>query len=257
MLSAALLVVGLLAVALLWLYVTGARKDGVRASSEVGDENGEGADAAAEAGTGSVLLRDNVWSACAFDGLKEDWPRYAASPVRGFAGVPSGRHRVITTCPDGVATLDFVLYPGDVLARRLDMDAASWRKDEDALGAPTSLVGHRTVLGIARAMRGDAIVVPDDAVRRARASLDALFVRVGAEEPFVDLLRDATAIGDALVGVPLTRAQLGRLTGPIVKAAGEHAAAGEAERGARVVTLGLAVLPGDPNLLVHERPSAA
>ena len=268
MLIAALIAVGLVAAFGLWLYLTGARRDGAPPTSPSRDSDLDAPEDVADA-TAIVLLPGNVWDACAFDGHQEEWARFTSRPVRGFGGVPSGRHRVITTCASGVATLDFVLYPGDVFARRLDPAAARWgpcADDADAAPGPAeSLVAHRTVLGIARAMRGDAVVDPDAAVRRTCAALEELFARVGAaeregqEEKAEEageregtedaLLREATALGETLVGVPLTRRQLGVLTGTVVHAADHHEAASSSDRARTVARLGLAMLPGDRALL--------
>jgi hypothetical protein len=248
MLFGALIVLALVVVGAVWLYATGARREASPSPSEVVDHDEQ--DDVAEA-TAVVLLPGNVWNACDFDGHDEDWGRFTSAPVRGFAGVPSGRHRVMTTCLSGVARLDFVLYPGDVFARRLDPDAARWGPCEDAdasPGLPESLIVHRTVLGVARAMRGDAVVVPDVAVRRTCASLAGLFARAvaageKAKEDEEALLREASALGDGLVGVPLTRGQLGVLTRAVV------AAAADGGTGTLIARLGLAALPGDPRLV--------
>lgn len=261
-----LIVVAVVAVAgagALWLYLTGARPGAAPAAPVASAEPDERADVA-EA-TAIVLLEGNVWSACAFDGHEEDWARFTAAPVRGFAGVPSGRHRVTTTCPSGRgnARLDFVLYPGDVFARRLDVEAARWDycEDDDDAKAPApaaaeSLIVHRTVLGIARAMRGDAVVVPETAVRRTCAALADVLARSAAAgdaeadtQADEDRLAEAAALGEALVGVPLTRGQLGALTDRVLAAADVQEAARAWGRARRVARLGLAVLPGDPRLV--------
>ena len=81
---------------------------------------------AAREASAFVVLEGNLWDACAVDDLREPWGRYTTEPVRGFCGVPAGRHRIRTTTPSGDATLDFVVYPGEVLSFRLDPERARW-----------------------------------------------------------------------------------------------------------------------------------
>jgi hypothetical protein len=73
-----------------------------------------------------VILEANAWDACTVDDVREPWSRYTTETVRGFCGVAPGRHRVRTTTPAGEATLDFVVYPGEVLAWKLDAERARW-----------------------------------------------------------------------------------------------------------------------------------
>ncbi|MBX3230708.1 MAG: hypothetical protein KIT84_00715 [Labilithrix sp.] len=224
--------------------------------------------------SGFVVLEGNAWDACAVDDLREPWARYTTEPIRGFCGVPVGRHRIRTTTANGEATLDFVVYPGEVLAWRLDAERARWEPhDLDAdtrgllEGAPVSttdvgaatrqklpgwLVHLRTTMGIGSS-RAAAALNPrgDDGIDRLRKRLAKLVALAeGGGETDVDLVAEARAIGEAIVGRPLARRDMRALVTSAREAATKLAGNGHTDRAMRVLGLGLAVLPGDPELMV-------
>lgn len=219
-----------------------------------------------------VILEANVWDACTVDDLREPWARFTTEPVRGFCGVPVGRHRIRTTTASGDATLDFVAYPGEVLAWRLDADRARWEPhdldaDTRALleGSPASsvdvgaraktpgwLVHLRTTIGVGHARSGATFTRPaEDGVDRLRKRLAKLVSLTESDsDGDRDLLAEARAIGEAIVGRPLTRKDLRTLVAAPRDVATRLTANGDTDRATRVLALGLAVLPGDPELMV-------
>ena len=247
----------------LWLYVTGSRSEPRKASAAASSEGDDAdfSDYAESAGT-VVLLRDNFWDEHTFDGRKEDWRRFTAQGVRGFAGVPGGRHQAVTTCAKGAARMDFVIYPGEIMVRRLDHATARWGEEDPesreryealarggARGAmATALVGYKTALGVARAMSGEKLAAPDEVVRGVMRRLTGVIERALAGEAPDTLLREADEIGRDLVGVPLTRGQLRALTAAIGEIVSVQGMARAWKRGALVASIGLALLPGDPHL---------
>jgi hypothetical protein len=222
--------------------------------------------------SGFVVLEGNMWDACAVDDLREPWSRYTTEPVRGFCGVPVGRHRVRTTTASGEATLDFVVYPGEVLAWRLDPERARWEPhdldpDTRALleGAPLSsvdasaraklpgwLVHLRTTMGIGSSRSGASFTrAPSDGIDRLRKRLSKLVAMAETDaDSDVDPLAEARAIGEAIVGRPLARKEMRNLIGGARDVATRLASNGHMDRAMRVLALGLAVLPGDPELMV-------
>jgi hypothetical protein len=235
---------------------------------------------AAREASGFVVLEANVWEACAVDDLREPWGRYTTEPVRGFCGVPVGRHRVRTTTPTGDATLDFVVYPGEVLSWRLDAERARWEPhdlDPDTRsvleGAPVStmdlgaaagssgfrpklpgwLVHLRTTMGIGSARSGASLTRPsDDGIDRLRKRLAKLVAAAESDsgDSDVDFLSEAKAIGETIVGRPLTRRDMRLLVASARDVATRLASHGDTDRAMRILGLGLAVLPGDPELMV-------
>jgi hypothetical protein len=222
-----------------------------------------------------VVLEGNMWEACAVDDLREPWSKYTTEPVRGFCGVPVGRHRIRTTTPSGEATLDFVVYPGEVLAWRLDGERARWEPhdldvDTRSLleGAPLSttevgagatrpklpgwLVHLRTTMGIGSARGATQLTrATEDGIDRLRKRLAKLVsVAESGADTDVDLLSEARAIGEAIVGRPLARREMRALVTSARETATKLALSGHTERAMRVLGLGLAVLPGDPELMV-------
>lgn len=225
-----------------------------------------------------VILEGNAWDACSVDDLHEPWSRLATEPIRGFCGVTAGRHRVRTTTPTGEATLDFVVYPGEVLAWRLDVEHARWephdldtdtRSSLEAVPASTTdmaaaaraarpklpgwLVHLRTTVGLASTRApASSPRVADDAIERVRKRLVKLVARGEHEDACVhdDLLVEARGLGETLIGRLLTRRQLRAFVAPVREAASRLASHGDSERAMQIVALGLAVLPGDPELMV-------
>jgi hypothetical protein len=225
-----------------------------------------------------VILEGNVWESCNVDDVREPWARLATEPVRGFCGVASGRHRIRTTTPAGDATLDFVVYPGEVLAWRLDADRARWEPHDldpetraSLEGAPASsldvaastrpklpgwLVHLRTTVSLvsSRAPGSWASTARsgDEAIERVKKRLVKLVMR--AENDMADvqteLLVEARGLGEALVGRILTRRELRALVAPAREAASRLSSHGDNERAMHIVGIGLALLPGDPELMV-------
>ena len=222
-----------------------------------------------------VILEGNIWEACTVDDVREPWARLATEPVRGFCGVAAGRHRVKTTTSGGDATLDFVVYPGEVLAWRLDVERARWgpldldAETRSALeSAPASamdlsasvrpklpgwLVHLRTTVGLASS-RSVSAAASDSAegVERVRKRLVKLVARAESDEsdPQGELLGEARGLGEALVGRILKRHELRALVAPAREAAIRLSARNDNERAMHVIGIGLAVLPGDPQMMV-------
>lgn len=233
-----------------------------------------------------MILEGNLWEACAVDDVREPWGRYTTEPVRGFCGVPAGRHRIRTTTSSGDATLDFVVYPGEVLAFRLDPERARWEPcdlDPDTRSvleaAPVSsmdvtavarpklpgwLVHLRTTIGMgsgrlgASRLGGNAAATasslaraPEDGVEafRKRLAKLAAMVESGADSER-DVVAEARAIGEALVGRCLACKEMRALVLPVRDTAARLTSTGDTDRAMRVLSLGLAVLPGAPELMV-------
>ncbi len=221
-----------------------------------------------------VILEGNLWDSCAVDDLREPWGRFTTEPVRGFCGVPAGRHRVRTTTPSGEATLDFVVYPGEVLAWRLDPDRARWEPhdldpdtrslleaapmssvDVSAVARPKLpgwLVHLRTTLKIGSNRSGASFTrTSEDGIDRLKKRLSKLVSIVESDAASdIDVLGEARAIGEAIVGRPLARKEMRALVVSVRDAATRAASNGHIDRAMRVLSLGLAVLPGDPELMV-------
>lgn len=224
--------------------------------------------------SGFVILEANLWEACTVDDLREPWGRYTTEPVRGFCGVPAGRHRVRTTTATGEATLDFVIYPGEILAWRLDVERARWEPhdlDPDTRSAldtapvstadvgvtirpklPGWLVHLRTTMGIGSARSGAGLTRgSEEGIDRLRKRLAKLVAIAESDaESGVDSLAEARALGESLIGRPLTRKDMRTLVSSVRDAATRLASNGHTDRAMRVLSLGLAVLPGDPELMV-------
>ena len=222
-----------------------------------------------------VILEGNAWESCNVDEVREPWSRLATEPVRGFCGVGAGRHRVRTTTAAGDATLDFVVYPGEVLAWRLDADRARWEPhdlDPDTRSSlesvpsstldlaaatrpklPGWLVHLRTTVGLASSRNGASMPsAAGDGLEHVKKRLTKLVARAESDAPDAhgDLLVEARGLGETLVGRILTRRELRALVAPAREAASRLSSHGDTDRAMHVVGIGLALLPGDPELMV-------
>lgn len=221
-----------------------------------------------------VILESNMWDACTVDDVREPWARLTTEPIRGFCGVTPGRHRIRTSTSAGEATLDFVVYPGEVLAWKLDAERARWEPhdlDPDTRSslesAPVStldlaaharpkmpgwLVHLRTTVGLVSS-RGNAPSIrgEGEGIERVRKRLAKLVARAEEDdEEADDLLSSARGLGEAIIGKPLTRKDLRGFVACVRDVSSRLAARGHVDRAMSVVLLGLAVLPGDPELMV-------
>jgi hypothetical protein len=95
----------------------------------------------------------------------------------------------------------------------------------------------------------------DDGIDRVRKRFAKLVASAekkpsGEDGGHGDRIAGARALGEALVGRSLTRQELRALVAPARDAAMRFAAHGDTERAMRSVALGLALLPGHPELMV-------
>src|SRR5262249_42541262 len=154
-------------------------------------------------------------------GLREKWSRFTSKSTQGLGVVPAGRHRVVTETTGGTARLDFVLYPGEVFVRELDAVGGTWklldeererearRRARGGMRGPMadSLLSYKTTLGMARLAQG-AVRSPERVVADVLDGLERLARRVKDGDSRAALVREAEELGERLVGVPLTAAQL-------------------------------------------------
>src|SRR5262249_10282605 len=125
------------------------------------------------------------------------------------------------------------------------------------LGAPRAklpgwLVHLRTTMGIGSSRSGATFTRgPSDRVARLRKRLaKPVAMAEGDADPHGALLAEARAIGETLVGRPLSRKEMRSVIIAARDVATRLASNGHVERAMRVLALGLAVLPGDPELMV-------
>ncbi|MCA9590261.1 MAG: hypothetical protein KC657_33385 [Myxococcales bacterium] len=246
-----LAVLGVVALATLWFVTSRVRRRRAPAPKKVRP--------------GTLLLEANAWERCSVDGVREPWARYTTEPVRGFGGVPAGRHRVVADTPAGEATLDFVLFPGELLAFRLDSDHGRFEPidvDEaarsallDGAGAtgpsmPAWLVHYRATMGLASSRSGALPPDAEETLARVRARVARLASRAedGSMGAQSDLIADARAAGEALVGIALSDEDLRHVAAPARETAARQLERGDAPAALRVAMVGLAVLPGMPQL---------
>jgi hypothetical protein len=207
---------------------------------------------------GWLVLLDNDWEQCVIDAVEmaEDILPGQMRPIwHGVDHICPGRHLVTTTVASGVAVLDTLVYPGELVAYRLDYGRAVWGR----------ITGGEAE-GLARSINGGKVRFQDYFARVARPRIAAyaarrreeVLVSVGAA--FVDLVGrldagespatvapDATTMGRALVGLPLE--SFGRIAEPVGAIAWARASAGRLDLARLVVQLGLAWLPGESSLL--------
>ena len=206
---------------------------------------------------GWLILLDNDWERCEMDGVRVVLNRLpgATDEPLGIDHVCPGRHIVRTTLSSGVATLDTLLYPGDMLAFRLDEERAAWEAVDDeerALLVEAINQGQidfydyfervatpRLAAGLARP-REESLGAVGRGVMALIARLD------GGEEPS-RLAPDVHRFAAALLGLPIP--SFDPIAKPIATMAWERASAGRRDLAEFITHLGLALLPGEPSLL--------
>lgn len=210
---------------------------------------------------GCLVLRDNLWSDCGIDGMRGDFRRLTAQGTRGFCNVNAGRHHVVTHHEDEPIVLDLVLYPGETLVRRLDVDEREFVLDDPetekkylALAAGGSrgamagaLVDYEKAIIAARG--GAPELLPDEVARRVGAAFitAAEQAALGADQG--ELMERTYKAGLELIGHVMPSSHIQKFVGLFSMTASKHAMAGEYELAARITLLGLSILPGEPWLL--------
>jgi hypothetical protein len=201
--------------------------------------------------SGVVVLGGNDWDHCAFDSV-----HITGLIAEGFHNVCPGRHRIVTM-PSGrrrTAVVDFVLYPGEMLAWCLDAQAARWiRCDLNVEPAVTARVGQEPLLLLdyfetvgTRRLEACIAVSRADAVRGAITALKGLVHLVDAGHEPAQLVAAVRDLTWNLMGAPV--ASMNELTSTIGAMASDRAAEGKLRHAWLILQLGLAILPDDPVL---------
>ncbi len=198
---------------------------------------------------GAIVLRNNEWTRAQIDGVGLD-PAGIRGGIRGYKNVASGLHIVVS----GNAALAFVLYPREVLVRRLDGDR--WVLEDEAteqqyvalasggMLAPmyASLVDHRMLCGMPQPLTDAELAPIVDAFSQSAARATSA-AAAQAELPKLG------AHAARMIGRPMVGDQLGKLRSYLDATASSIAAGGALDRALWVTTLALAVLPEEPTLL--------
>ncbi|HEY4003123.1 MAG TPA: hypothetical protein VGO93_29915, partial [Candidatus Xenobia bacterium] len=194
---------------------------------------------------GVILLRDAPWEGAVLDGTTARWP----DAMRGWYFVWPGRHQVVTA---GGETLNFVLYPEEILIRRY-IDGrwlAEHPENEDeyrtlARGGPFGSWKNTMV---------DYLQLTADVYRRDPAAppvaiLERWCTAAEGGASAAPLLAEAEALGQSLIGRPLLGDALRAITSTLIRRADHLAAQRSFNASLLILDLGLRVLPDDPLLL--------
>ena len=210
---------------------------------------------------GCLVLRDNSWADCGIDGMRGDFRRLTAQGTRGFCNVNAGRHHIVTHHEDEPIVLDLVLYPGETLVRRLDVDEREFVLDDPeteqkylALAAggsrgamASALVDYEKAIIAAKGSAPE--LLPDEVAKRVGGVfITAAEQAAGGADQGV-LMEQTYKAGLELIGHVMLFPHIQRFVGLFSMAASKHAMAGQYELAARITLLGLSILPGEPWLL--------
>lgn len=218
-----------------------------------------------------VVLADNDWDDCSFDGVRISHLRGRSSlPLEasgyrgpaggtsrgphGFVGVFPGRHVVTTVCNGYAATVTMALHPGEAYCLRLNHERAEWRvcprgeteqivdlfsKNELPLVPYTQVVATPLVQREApRTVKGAL----DGCINQLKGVRSALLT----QQPG-GVLHHTTLAGNALLGVPLE--SYAPITAFVGFEAFELAGKGKLREAWELLQAGLYVLPDNPTLL--------
>jgi len=207
---------------------------------------------------GWLILLDNDWERCEIDGIQVMPVRPAVEieePSFGFDHVCPGRHLVQTTLPMGVATLDVLLHPGDMLAFRLNDEMAAWdpvTPEERILLIEginhEQLEFYNYFDRVADFRVRSGLALPSERTfDDVSARVAWIAIRLEAGESSSRIANEVRHLAGALVGLPLPRfAALGR---QIAAKAYDCAAAGKHDIAELITRVGLALFPGESSLL--------
>ena len=197
----------------------------------------------------TVIVMCDDWSTLAIDGLAEAWGRIVDGAPTGFSELSAGRHSLATSVDGARVAMEFIAFPGEQIVCSLQQRPARW------VGLPVDsvtvdeakLVRSRAALGLARAVAHVSGRDPEELVARVVSALTQFIGRPTSDS----VLTDTESLGQELVGVPLTRAQIDRIVRVADDSARVSLGRGDAVRAGYILHLGLLLLPEEPRLLAR------
>lgn len=241
------------------IYLHELSKENDRIVALLDEKLGEGAQVAEmrqacfSSQAGWLVLLDNEWDRCEVDRVRMKGAVLAGG--HGFKNICPGRHLVTTALPSGTATLDTLVYPGEMVAVRLDEDRAVWSRidhDEAMELARRITAGMVQLYGYYELVAAPRLAA---ALQRARdeilpaidASMRQVAARLDQGEHPSRLAPTVAQLAGALVGLPLPSFE--PIATPLAAGAWRRATEGKHDGARLVAQMGLALLPGEASLL--------
>jgi hypothetical protein len=219
-----------------------------------------------------VVLADNDWDDCVFDGVRISHLRgrtllpleaggYRGASVgatnrgpHGFVGVFPGRHVVTTVCNGYAATMTMALHPGEAYCLRLNHGRAEWnicpRSETEQI---VDLFSKNELPLLPYTQMIAAPLLQREAPRTVKGALDGCLGQLKQVRAAIlannpgGAIHHTTLAGNALLGVPLEN--YAPVTAYLGFEAFELAGKGKLRQAWELLQAGLYVLPDNPTLL--------
>ena len=205
----------------------------------------------------TLIVRGNDWGASQLDGMKLPAATGRAAP-RGITELSPGRHDLYCQTRTKLLHLAVVLFPGEVLVRKLDTEAGAYVLEDEAAeaeymelartgGMDQALLRASELRKTAR--RGPPSEIPRAALAQLCDAWSAVQARSLAGEPADPLFMEAERLGLLLSGLPMSAQTLETLAMFLHASIWPVAGAGNFRAGVVLANLALRILPGHPQLI--------
>lgn len=205
----------------------------------------------------TLIVRGNDWGASRLDGLTIAGTGGRTTP-RGVTELAPGRHDLYCKTGKKIAHLAVVLFPGEVLVRKLDPETSTYVLEDEAAeaeymeavrnGGMESALLRMSMLRLI-AKRGKLEEVPRVLLAQVCDAWNVIQKRCMTGEPADPLFEEVEKLGLAISGQPMSPETLQTLAMFLHAAIWPVAGTGQFNQGVVLTNLALRILPGHPQLI--------
>jgi len=207
--------------------------------------------------TATLIVRGNDWGASRLDGMTTSGTGGRTAP-RGVTELAVGRHDLYCKTSKKIVHLAVVLFPGEVLVRKLDTEAQAYVLEDEAAeaeymeavrnGGMDSALLRMSMLRLI-AKRGKLEEVPRARLAQVCDAWNVIQKRCMGGEPADPLFEEVEKLGLAISGLPMSTQAMQTLAMFLHGAIWPVAGTGQFNLGVVLTNLALRILPGHPQLV--------